>query len=570
MEINYNKLESRLEDILELRPIEKTQRILDVSEEYSIKESDVKDELKELEKRQRIQAKIDKENSKEEEKERKAELKKLADKKKSEAKAEEKKEKQNAKDQEEAQKSLAKQEVKSKMQVDFQYNIITLFATNQEDKATELIANKIEAKHDFYSTRSDVKSEMWVWDGAIVVPNGKKLIEFICRQYMGEAYNNVRARNVIAKINADTQIDEQEFFNKQNENIGEIPVENGILNIFTREVTPFTPKKIFFNKLNFPYDPEAKSVAIPQFFKDVLSSEDDAKVMLELIGFCLLKEYRFEKAFMFVGDGRNGKGKTINLIKKFLGSQNYSSVPLDQMTSNSTGTCEMFGKLVNLAGDISNTGLKETGIVKGLCGRDNINAKRKYLNDLSFENYAKLLFAANELPRVYDFSRGFWSRWILLDFPYTFLPQREYNESKADKFVKLSDVSIIDKITTKGELTGLLNLALDGLERLIKNNGFSYTKGVEAVKTMWIRKSDSFTSFCIDNVDESEEGFITKKVLRLAYFKFCKQHKLKGSSDVGIKATLESLFGVSETRLDGYGGERAWTGIKFKEESDNE
>jgi len=569
--MDYKKLDIRLEEILELRPSERIPKISEVAEEFGLEESVIKEEVKDVQKRQNEEIKIGKEKGKEEEKEKRAELKKLADKKKEEVKEEERRRKQDIKDQEEAQKNLAKQEVKSKMQTDFQYNIITLFATNQEDKATELIAKKIEDEHDFYSTISDVKSEMWVYGGdGVTVANGKKLIEFLCRQYMGEAYNNMRAKNVIAKINADTQIDEDEFFNKQNENIGEIPVENGILNIVTREVTPFTPKKIFFNKLNFPYDPEAKAVAIPQFFKDVLNSEDDAKVMLELIGFCLLKEYRFEKAFMFVGDGRNGKGKTINLIKRFLGSQNYSSVPLDQMNSGSSAVCEMHGKLVNLAGDISNTGLKETGIVKGLCGRDNINAKRKYLNDLSFENYAKLLFAANELPRVYDFSRGFWSRWILLDFPYTFLPQREYNESKSDKFVKLSDVSIIDKITTKGELTGLLNLALDGLERLIKNNGFSYTKGVEAVKTMWIRKSDSFTSFCIDNVEESEEGFITKKVLRLAYFKFCKLHKLKGSSDIGIKATLESLFGVSETRLDGYGGERAWTGIKFKEESDNE
>jgi putative DNA primase/helicase len=292
--------------------------------------------------------------------------------------------------------------------------------------------------------------------------------------------------------------------------------------------------------------------------------------MFELIGFCLLKEYRYEKAFMFVGDGRNGKGKTINLIKRFLGSQNYSSVPLEQMNSNSSAICEMFGKLVNLAGDIANTGLKETGILKGLCGRDNVNAKRKYLNDLSFENYAKLIFAANELPRVYDFSRGFWSSWILLDFPYTFLLGKEYEENKSDTMVKLADVSIIDKITTKEELTGLLNLALDGLGRLIKNKGFSYTKGTGEVKTMWVRKSDSFTSFCLDHIEESEGSIITKKVLRSFFHKFCKTYKLKGTSDKSIKVTLESMFGVSDERLDGYGGEWAWINIKIKEKTDNE
>lgn len=449
---------------------------------------------------------------------------------------------------------------------EFSNEVLQLIASKQEEEAFELMSTKAQELHKFYATISDVKSEMFVYGGdGVTYPNGRTLIELLCRGWLGKAYNKRRANDVIEKIKTDNQIDEQEFFNKQNENIGEIPVDNGILDIFTREITPFTSKKIFFNKLNFSYDPSAKSVAIPQFFKDVLNSEDDAKVMFELIGFCLLKEYRYEKAFMFVGDGRNGKGKTINLIKKFLGSQNYSSVPLEQMNSGSSAIVEMFGKMVNLAGDISNTGLKETGILKGLCGRDNVNAKRKYLNDLSFENYAKLIFAANELPRVYDFSKGFWSRWILLDFPYTFVPENEYSKDEENNKVKLADVSIIDKITTKEELTGLLNLALDGLERLVKNKGFSYTKGTGEVKTMWIRKSDSFSSFCYDHLEEDEELWISKKELRSAFHKFCKKHKLKGTSDTSIKVTLESMFGVSEERPQILNGERAWVGIKFKE-----
>ena len=133
------------------------------------------------------------------------------------------------------------------------------------------------------------------------------------------------------------------------------------------------------------------------------------------------------------------------------------------------------------------------------------------------------------------------------------------------RFIKLADPSIIDKITTKEELSGLLNLALDGLDRLRANGGFSYAKGIEEVKTMWIRKSDSFTSFCMDHLEEEDGGMITKKVLRSAFHKFCRLHNLKGVSDKAIKVSLESMFGVSEDRLDGYGGEWAWSGIKFKE-----
>ena len=139
-----------------------------------------------------------------------------------------------------------------------------------------------------------------------------------------------------------------------------------------------------------------------------------------------------------------------------------------------------------------------------------------------------------------------------------------------NEFIKIADPSIIDKITTDEELSGLLNLALDGLERLIKNKGFSYTKGTGEVKTMWVRKSDSFTSFCLDHLEETEDGFIAKKTLRTAFHRFCKQHKLKGTSDKSIKVTLESMFGVSEDRPSMLNGDWAWIGVKFNEGKDAE
>jgi len=422
-------LDKILEEISELRPMDQLPKIEETASLFNRDVSVINAELKQFENKQKLELKLQKEKDKITEKERKVELKKLSEAKKKETKAEEDRVKEEAKQQAEDEKNLQKQETKSKMDGDFSFKIVTLLATKQENEATELCSRKAQEKHKFYSTKNDIKSELWVYDGeGVTQPNGKTLIEFLCRKWMGEAYESRWVKIVISKVKADNQINEDIFFNEQSKHKEEIPVKNGILNIYTRVLSPFTSTKIFFNKLPVTYNKEAKCPAIKKFFGEVLAKEDDTKVMYELIGFSLLKEYRYEKAFMFLGDGRNGKGKTINLIKHFLGSQNYSSVPLDQFNTSSSGIHEMFGKLINLAGDISPTALKDTGLMKQLCGRDNINAKRKYLRDLSFENYAKLVFAANELPRVYDFSLGFWSRWILLEFPYTFVSQTEYNK----------------------------------------------------------------------------------------------------------------------------------------------
>jgi putative DNA primase/helicase len=224
--------------------------------------------------------------------------------------------------------------------------------------------------------------------------------------------------------------------------------------------------------------------------------------------------------------------------------------------------------MVNLAGDIGFADLKDTSMFKGLTGRDLITAKRKYLKALSFENYAKFVFACNELPKVYDLSKGFWDRWVLLEFPYYFADKELFDTTPEQlrKNWKIRDENIIDKIATDEQLSGLLNAFLDGLDRLVKNKKFSCTLGSEEVKNLWIRKSDSFQAFCMDNLEEDYQGVVTKKDIRSRFAKYCKKHKLKSASDKAIKVALETNYGASEGRKeisDGY-WDHVWEGLRWK------
>lgn len=450
--------------------------------------------------------------------------------------------------------------------LDLQTQVLQLIATRQEDDATEIVSERIQNNEKIFTTKDDLKSEMWIYSEGIYKPNGESHIKELCRQIFGKAYTPQRCNKVIAKVQADTFIESDEFFKRAEENINEQPFQNGILDIFTEELKPFTPTKIFFSKIPVNYVRGKDCPAIKKFFKDVLKSEDDSVVMFELFGWSLFRKYSPEKAVMFVGNGRNGKGKTLSLFKNFLGAENCCSVPLSQMKPDSTSVCELFGRLVNIAGDLSNDDLKSTGMFKQLSGRDLINAKRKFLRDLIFVNYAKLCFACNELPRVYDFSEGFWSRWIILEFPYRFVPKDDYDSAESKDKLKVEDTEIIDKITTPEELSGLLNEAIKGLKRLLEKKDFSYSKGTAEVKNFWVRKSDSFTAFCFDNLEEDYSSNISKRELRRRFKQYCDLHKIKGTSDKSIKVTLEDLFGaVLDRKWNGSEQEWVWEGIKFKE-----
>jgi len=442
--------------------------------------------------------------------------------------------------------------------------VVSLLKRREYGQASELLVDELLNLFRIYTTRDDKSSEVWIYKDGIVVPQGKSILKENLRQLMGDEYNVWLANQVMAKIETDTPVEPQEFFNTNY--VSEVPVLNGILDLKTRELKPFDENKIFFNKLNARYDPEAKCPEIEKFLNSTLLTEEDVEVFYEIGGFCLWKEYKFEKAFMMVGNGRNGKDKCLELIKRMLGVENCCSVPLSSLKPESFILSEFFGKMANIAGEINNQDLKDTSEFKALTGRSLKTAPRKFLKPISFVNYAKFIFACNDLPMIYDVSKGFWDRWVLLEFPYTFVTQQELDEAKDKKNLKLRDENIIERISTPQEMSGLLNKFLDGLERLEKTRQFSSARGSEEIKALWIRKSNSVMAFCFECVEEEYENFISKKDFRKKYADFCKQHGVTTKSDYVIKRTMEEMYGASEGNREVFGGrwEKVWEGIKWK------
>ena len=381
--------------------------------------------------------------------------------------------------------------------------VIYYMLAKDTNKSTELMVESVKAKHKIYTTSNDERSEIWYYLDGVYVPNGRSMIKAFCRSIVGDIYTSQMVNRVIEKIIADTQIKEDDFF--RNVLIDEIIVQNGILNIHTQEITPITPNKIFFNKMNMVYNPKADCPAFKKHLKTVLKHESDSKVVQEIFGWSLYKKYNIEKAIMLIGTGRNGKGKTLTVLERFAGYDNCSHLSLQKLDEDPYSVGELHQKSINIGGDIERTALKKTAIFKGLTGGDRQSAQRKFLSNLNFINYAKMLFATNELPITYDTSIAFFSRWILIEFPNTFVSEKDYEElsEKEKKNIKVADIDLISKLTTEKEMEGILIWALDGLKRLLKNKSFSNSKNTEEIKKLWIRKSDSFAGFCEDYLEVS-------------------------------------------------------------------
>jgi len=467
---------------------------------------------------------------------------------------------------------LEKQEAEEKQQIaDVKANpaidgvrlyALECLAKGERDEATEAIVDYIKQTEHIKTLRDDTVRECWAYKDGIYQPNGKTLIDEIVRNILGRTYTTNLSSRITSKIEADTFTDKDEFF-RQN-TTEDIVIVTGIFNLTTRTQRPHTPDEIHITKLPLSYDPQATCPTIQKHFGTVLKSPDDIHVIQEQFGYLLSNDARYEVAFMYCGTGRNGKSKTLSLMREFVGPENVSGLPLQQLDGDVFALGELVGKKANIAGDLSSKAVKESGGFKTLVGRDAISAARKFLSRITFVNTAKLFFSANELPRTHDVSPAFFARWSILDFPYTFVSEEEYNslDDDAKKNHRIKDDSILDKLVL--EKNGLLNWALDGLERLRKNKRFTDSRTTEEIKRMWIRRSDSFSAFIMDCVTEDYDGVVPKVELRRAYGDYCRTHKLRPVSDRQVKTVLADM-GVAESQ-DMVDGKRirVWEGITIQ------
>lgn len=135
----------------------------------------------------------------------------------------------------------------------------------------------------------------------------------------------------------------------------------------------------------------------------------------EMIGYCLFRRNSFEKAFILTGNGANGKSTLLEIIERMIGEENISSVALEELDERFK-TYQLEGKLVNIGDDISNNYIEDNSTFKKLSTGQKVNVERKGKDPYDLENYSKLIFSANELPRINDLTDALKRRLIFVPF----------------------------------------------------------------------------------------------------------------------------------------------------------
>jgi putative DNA primase/helicase len=279
------------------------------------------------------------------------------------------------------------------------------------------------------------------------------------------------------------------------------------------------------------------------------------------MAYTFYRDTPYEYFFKLFGYGSNGKSVFTGLLTRLHDDKNVSNVSISALLENRFAVADLEFKDVNIDTELTNAVIKDTTILKKLTGgrKQPIRIERK--NQHAYDTYlhAKLFFNANVIRESVDQTAAYYRREVIISFPFSFEGSRD-------------DPLLLQKLSSKEELSAIFNILMVALRRILKINGiFINEKTVEQKRKKSERATDPVKVFLEEAVaeDTAADEWTTKADLHHAYIRFCNKYKLAFKS---IEAFGKDLKRLRPTISEGKKGKQdekrktCWLGIRLTPE----
>jgi putative DNA primase/helicase len=282
-----------------------------------------------------------------------------------------------------------------------------------------------------------------------------------------------------------------------------IATPNCLLDPQTRLTKPFTPNEFIVQQIPHKFDPEAKCPAILKVLTEIVG-EKQLIVMQESIGNIFLKGHPFHKITIFIGGGGNGKGQVLELITHLIGKKNVSNITLQALCNDKYERATCYRKMVNLGRDIPQWKINATGNAKMMSGDDTMTMQNKYGHPFQAtpDDLPKQFYSCNQLPPCDDDTDAWYRRQNLIAFNNHFIAGENAVPKIADKLAE-----------SETEMSGFLNWALEGTQRLLRNRCFSANENIEENREKYVKNSNPSQAYIDANLVFEQNKFIPEKEL---------------------------------------------------------
>lgn len=343
-----------------------------------------------------------------------------------------------------------------------------------------------------------------VWE-----PLTEELLGMILMHVLNKAYENSWRRHYEQDV-YDGLLRNAEHAQEKKVAAHFLAVENGVCQIKTGQFFPHNPKYLFKCKSSVVFQAEAECPTFLKTIGEIFEQDQDLILLVqEIFGYCLLSSCKAERAFIWLGDGANGKSLLADVLIAIVGPSNTSHIQLANL-SERFGMEAMIGKKLNVAAENESKTEINTEAIKAIVSGDVLNITRKFKTDLSVRQTTKLVFLMNNLPDTFDLSHGFYRKIIIVPFPHVFTEEEMDKERKA-KLLK--------------EKSGILNWSMQGAKRLLEREyRFTEATAVEQAMKSYQQEQNPVAVFYKEELRHQLGKRIHRKELLDYYRKWMEQN----------------------------------------------
>jgi len=315
-------------------------------------------------------------------------------------------------------------------------------------------------------------------------------------------------------------------------------LQNGLFNLRTRQLQPFTAKYFCTSKLPFAYDPEATCPIFKSYIYETFEGDEEAvQEVMKTLAYLISPMKHLEKIFGMFGAPRSGKGVFQTVLRGLVGMENIFSTSLRKLSTDNFDLMGAIDKKVMLFADAKeDTGKSACNgsiaeILLKISGQDQDSIRRLYKGHYEGVHTARIVMFANEPPRLPESSSALANRFIVFPFDNCKLG--------------MEDKQLKNKILT--ELPGIFNWCLDFLAEFYADPDLDiHTPAIGRKMESCLRDVASpIPRFLEDFCVLGEDKCVEKQTLYEAYVEMCAADRSHPASQPifmrGIKAQASSM-----------------------------
>lgn len=202
---------------------------------------------------------------------------------------------------------------------------------------------------------------------------------------------------------------------------------NGIFNINTHKLIPFSPDYIFLSKASVNWNPDAKCPEFPngwtfdKFLNEQFDNDSECRLAVYQILQLALLTNQAKRVFVYFYSlqGRTGKGTLTELIRQLVGPQNSGSANIEQL-EQIFGLENVYNKSFIYGNENDNVFAKSSVNIKNLATGDSVTVNRKSIVNLSVCATPLIIQSMNSTPVFRGLDGGTKNRMRILEFKHSY------------------------------------------------------------------------------------------------------------------------------------------------------